>query len=204
VTAGPRRGRPRGGEPAFPEDEVDALLVYGEAAVHAMTGMPCQRYPSSREIASRFGVSHTTIADYAKRKNCLRRRQELTARVRAKADQQLAEVRAKAVVVTNEDFGNLISEAFVAFAENLREKKIRFDSVRDLSELFRMHQAFNTRTAGDAAAVGGLSLEALQSKHREALADRAPPEARGEVLYPANPPATPLDEAPREGTGQRA
>ena len=184
-----RRGRPRRGEPAFPEDQVDALLVYGETALHAKTGSPCQRFPSIREVARRFGVSHTAISEYSRRKNCIQRREELQARIRAKADRQLADIRANAVVITQDDMAKVVSQVFAAFVENLEAKRIRFDTVRDLAVILELHQNLYKTAASEAEAPAGLSLEDLQSTHRGVLAQPASPEVRGDERDASSPPA---------------
>ena len=80
----PRRGgRPRKSEgPRDPYEELDRILVFGEV-------VPCEDgngttvvYPSYRELAERYGVSNSVIAEYAKTHNVQRRRREAQARAR--------------------------------------------------------------------------------------------------------------------------
>jgi hypothetical protein len=207
-----KMGRPRTGADAYPTETVDALLVFGEPSVHPQSGVPCVRYPSIREIAKRFNVSHTTIAEYARRKNCVKRRQELQARTQAKAEQHMAETRAKSIAVTQADCGHMIGELFACFAEHLHEKKIRFDSVRDFAEIYRMHQAFIASTKVEGANLGSLSLEVLQRAHKEISAATSTVEERGELWVPpgaeakaagsVEAPATPPTQPPSEDTGR--
>jgi len=99
-----RGGRPRKGEgPRVPYEDLDRILVFGEV-------VPCEDgngttvyYPSYRQLAERYGVSNSVIAEYAKSHNVQRRRKEAQARIQVKAEQKLVEMRAKAIAVSKDD-----------------------------------------------------------------------------------------------------
>ncbi len=67
--------------PAFPYYEVDRLLVHGEAIENKKGKGASIVYPSYREIADRYEVSHGLIANYARSYNCLNRRKQATMKV---------------------------------------------------------------------------------------------------------------------------
>ena len=98
-----RGGRPRKSEgPRVPYEEVDRVLVFGEV-------VPCEDgngttvvYPSYRELAERYGVSNSVIAEYAKTHNVQRRRREAQARIQAKAENKIVEMRATAIALSKE------------------------------------------------------------------------------------------------------
>lgn len=59
-----------------PYHEVDRLLVFGELVDGPECEPPFVVYPSFRAIARRYGVNHSVIAGYAKRRDCLKRREQ--------------------------------------------------------------------------------------------------------------------------------
>ena len=72
-----RAGRPRKGEgPQINHAELDQLLVFGEPAAPPGGAI---RYPSYRELAARYGVANSVIADYARKNRCQRRQIDLRA-----------------------------------------------------------------------------------------------------------------------------
>jgi hypothetical protein len=94
----PRRGvgRPRKGTgPRINYAELDQLIVFGEPGVDPRCAV---RYPSYRELAVRYGVVTSVIAEYASKHDCQRRRKRAAARIRALADKMQIELRASAQV----------------------------------------------------------------------------------------------------------
>jgi hypothetical protein len=89
--AEPRRspGRPRKAEaPLIPHEELDKLLVFGEAKV-LENGATTTVYPTYRQLAERYGVAPSVIANYAKSRNCLKRRQQAATRVAVRTEEKL-------------------------------------------------------------------------------------------------------------------
>lgn len=118
-----RGGRPRKNEgPRVPYEEVDRLLVFGEV-------IPCDDgsdntqvvFPSYRQLGDRYGVSHTVIAEYAKKRNIQRRRTEAQARIQSKAEQKLIEHRATALALPKDDELRIIDRDLAGFEEALGE-----------------------------------------------------------------------------------
>lgn len=114
-----RGGRPRKSEgPRVPYEEVDRLLVFGEV-------IPCDDgsdntqvvFPSYRQLGDRYGVSHTVIAEYAKKHNIQRRRKEVQARIQSKAEQKLIEHRATALALSKDDELRIIDRYLAGFEE---------------------------------------------------------------------------------------
>lgn len=90
--AGRKRGRPKGGRgPAVPWHRVYRLLVFGEVVLNKVTRRPDVRFPSFRELASRYGVSVSLIANYAAKHQCTKRRGLLHAQMQGQLEQGLLE-----------------------------------------------------------------------------------------------------------------
>lgn len=110
-TAGRKRGRPRGGQgPIVPWQEAERLLVFGEVAIDEMTGRHEVRYPSYRELASRYGVSVSLIATYASKHQCIKRRHENQARTQVQFEELLRKKRAEAGTISIADVIALIDD----------------------------------------------------------------------------------------------
>ncbi|MDH5493789.1 MAG: hypothetical protein OEY14_17695, partial [Myxococcales bacterium] len=86
-----------------PYHEVDRLLVFGELVDGPEGEPPFVVYPSFRAIARRYGVNHSVIAGYAKRRDCLKRLEQAQQRVTARVDDKLVEQRATEVAVGKGD-----------------------------------------------------------------------------------------------------
>lgn len=127
-------------------DELDALLVRGETKIADDTGRSHIVFPSYRDLADRFGTSHTQIARYAKAHNCLERRRQIQSRARAKADEQVTQVLAEAMAFNRTERLKLIDRSLMQYAKALEQGRIRVDSVADLNTLLRLHEAMSART----------------------------------------------------------
>jgi hypothetical protein len=180
-----KAGRRRKGEgPSFPREEVDRLLVHGELVEMPDGNAMHVVYPTYRDIAERFGVAHSIIADYAKQHNCLRRRERVQQRVQIMADTQLAEFRAHQLAVTRDDQVRAIDKFLVKFEEAIEEGRVRTDNPSDYNSMSRL-KAF---LLGDADSrqqlLNGMpSLEELQKAHKQLLEteNELTPAVRGEV-----------------------
>jgi hypothetical protein len=89
-----RAGRPRKGTgPRINYAELDQLIVFGEPGDEPGCAV---RYPSYRELAVRYGVVTSVIAEFASKHDCQRRRKRAAARIRTLADNMQIELRASA------------------------------------------------------------------------------------------------------------
>lgn len=178
-----RGGRPRKSEgPRVPYEEVDRLLVFGEV-------VPCEdgngttvEYPSYRELADRYGVSNSVIADYAKTHNVQRRRREAQARVQAKAEHKLVELRANAIALSKDDELRIIDGYIAGFEKAIAEGRVRFDNPADFNTMVRLKEFVMGNADSRQEIHAALSLDSLQARHRTMIrtVDASPAE-RGEV-----------------------
>ncbi len=178
-----RGGRPRKGEgPRVPYEDLDRILVFGEV-------VPCEDgngttvyYPSYRELAERYGVSNSVIADYAKTHNIQRRRREAQARVQAKAEHKLVELRASAIALSKDDELRIIDGYIAGFEKAIAEGRVRFDNPADFNTMVRLKEFVLGNADSRQEIHAALSLESLQARHRQMIraADTSPAE-RGEV-----------------------
>jgi hypothetical protein len=206
----PRRGgRPRKSEgPRVPYEELDRILVFGEV-------VPCEDgngttviYPSYRELAERYGVSNSVIAEYAKTHNAQRRRREAQARIQAKAENKLVELRAAAIALSKDDELRIIDGYLSGFEKALGEGRVRFDNPADFNTMVRLKEFVMGNADSRQEIHAALSLESLQARHRQAMrvAEVSPAE-RGEVERAALPSAGSEDRLdppahPTEGADQ--
>lgn len=165
-----RGGRPRKGEgPRVPYEDLDRILVFGEV-------VPCEDgngttvyYPSYRELAERYGVSNSVIAEYAKSHNVQHRRKEAQARIQVKAEQKLVEMRAKAIAVSKDDELRIIDTYLIGFETALAENRVRFDNAADFNTMVRLKEFVLGNADSRQEIHAALSLETLQERHRRMM-----------------------------------
>jgi hypothetical protein len=182
-TAQRKLGRPRKSEePALPRNELDKALVFGD--VKALPdGSTMTSYASYRELAERFGVATSLIANYSREHNCLRRRDEAKTRIATKADQKLIELRATAIAVSKDDALKMIDGYLLGFEEALAEGRVRVDNPTDFNTLVRLKEYLMGGADSRQELHASFSLEGLQARHAHALraARETTPAERGEV-----------------------
>jgi hypothetical protein len=163
-------GRPRKGEgPRLPYEEIDRVLVFGDV-------VPCDDgknttvvYPSYRDLGRRYGVSHSLIADYAKKHNCMRRREVAQARIEEKTDQKLVELRATARAMSKDDELRIIDSYLAGFEKALSEGRVRFDNPGDFNTMVRLKEFVQGGADSRQEVHAILSLEELQARHRRMM-----------------------------------
>jgi hypothetical protein len=191
-----RGGRPTKAEgPRVPYEEVDKILVFGEIVPVGRGDETTIYFPSYREIAERYGVSNSVISDYAKSRNVQRRRKEAQARVQAKVEQKVVELRATAIAFSKEDELRIIDSYLAGFEKAIAEERVRFDNPADFNTMVRLKEFVMGNADSRQEINASLSLEVLQTRHRQMMrAVDVSPAERGEVLSTAPPPTQALGE----------
>lgn len=162
-------GRPRKGDgPAFPSEEVDRLLVFGDV-LQDDDGTSRVSYPSYRDLGERFNVAHSLIARYSTQHNCLARRKNAQDRVRQIADTRIVEKRAQDLVVSREHQVRIIDQYLDGFEKAVGEGRVRYDNPGDFNTLCRLRAFLSGEADSRSEVLGGMpTLEDLQRLHREA------------------------------------
>jgi hypothetical protein len=165
---GRRPGRPkRADAPIVPWDTIDKLLVHGEAVRDPKTGQDVLRFPSLAVLAKRYGISRTLIWRYATKAHCYERRTEARAKVLARADEKVIEKLSNARAAATTDVAGIIDTFISGFRKALDDGKVRVDSAADLDRLVRLRELINGNADARNEVTGGLTLEALQGRHRQ-------------------------------------
>jgi len=163
-------GRPRKGEgPRLPYEEIDRILVFGEVVACDDGKNTTVVYPSYRDLGRRYGVSHSLIADYAKKHNCMRRREVTQARIEEKTDQKLVELRATARAMSKDDELRIIDSYLAGFEKALSEGRVRFDNPGDFNTMVRLKEFVQGGADSRQEVHAILSLEELQARHRRMM-----------------------------------
>jgi hypothetical protein len=178
-----RPGRPRKAEaPLVPYEEVDRLLVYGEATM-LETGAAATVYPTHRQLAERYGVSPSIIAGYAQSRNCRQRREQAAARMAKRTEDKLVELRSEAIAVGESRLVQMIDTFLLNFEKALEEGRVRSDNPTDVNTLARL-KVFILGGADSRQEVRTmLSLESLQERHARMMREQrdATPEMGGVI-----------------------
>lgn len=155
--------------PRVPYDVVDRVLVQGEV-VQLKDGTQTVTFPTYRELADRYGVAMSNIAEYARRHNVLQRRKALQDRVSDRVEEKLVELRAKAAAMTKDDVVRIVDSYILKFAKAIEEDKVRLDTIADLNVAIRARE-FLMGNAESRSEVHSfvLKLDELQERHREAV-----------------------------------
>jgi hypothetical protein len=184
-----KNGRPAKGDgPKVNYQELDRLLVLGELANPPDGGEPAVFFPSYRELAKRYGVSHSVVADYAKKHDCLRRRERAQERLLAKTEEKLLELRAEAIAFSKGDAVATIDSYLAHFREAVADGRVRVDNPTDFNTMLRLKEFILGGADSRQEVHAALSLEDLQARHREMLKaiEASNEDERGSVLGDAN------------------
>ena len=201
----PKGRPPKNAPPTFPRDEADSLLVHGETAKCADGENTTVRYPSHAELANRFSVSRTLISRFSREKNCVRRRKEAQVRARQQADRHMVELRAKSIVISQDETVSIIDEYLEQFLEAVKEGRVRADNPADFNTMVRLKEFVMGGPDSRSEVHAKLSLETIQERHRQMVrVSRATPEVRGELeasrsnAPPSRRSAAPPQNVPRQ------
>ena len=165
-----KNGRPRKGQgPQVPYEELDRILVFGEVVKCEDGENSTVQFPSYRTLALRYGVSHSLVAHYSKKHDCLRRREEAQARIAAKADQRLVELRANAIAMSRDDAVRIIDSYLLNFEKALAEGRVRFDNPGDFNTMLRLKEFILGGADSRQEIHESLSLESIQERHRRMM-----------------------------------
>jgi len=207
-------GRPKKADPPrIAYHELDRLLVFGDIVDGEDGRGPAIHYPSYRDLAKRYAVSHSVIAGYAQKHDCLRRREAAKDRVNARTDDKLVELRATELVTGKVRALDAIDAFLRAFGQALAEGRVRVDSVTDFNVMIRLKEFLEGGPDSRHEVHASLSLDELQRRHREMLRRTAEggglPELTGrnevdagDQDVPENPPARAFEMPPRKANGQ--
>ncbi|WP_002634530.1 hypothetical protein [Myxococcus hansupus] len=136
-----------------------------------------------RELAERFGVATSLVANYSKEHNCLRRREEAKTRIATNADQKRIELRANAIAVSKDDALEMIDGYLLGFEETRSEGRVRVDNPTDFNPMVRLKDFVMGGADSRQALHATLSVDGLRARHTQALraARETTPAERGEV-----------------------
>lgn len=199
----PKGGRPHKGDaPLISYEELDRILVFGEV-VECEKGFPTTVYPTYRQLAERYGVAHSVIADYAKSRNTMKRREEAKARLAIRTEEKLIEERATALAVGKDDIVRIIDNYILRFEKALDEGRVRTDNPTDVNTMARLKEFLLGGADSRQELHGTFSLERLQERYARASREHrdAPKELTGVVEGSGSPPAADreTDQQPTDG-----
>lgn len=181
-------GRPRKADPPrLPYEEIDRLLVHGEVTPTRDGRDTTVVYPSYRELGDRYGVSNSAIALYSKSHNCIRRRKTAQARVTVEVDKKLVEMRSNAIAVTHDDQIRMIDSYLLKFEKAIADGRMRFDNPSDFNTLCRLKEFLLGGADSRQEIHAALSLEDLQSRHRQMMKDIESSSSAERGLYHEHP-----------------
>jgi len=161
------RGRPsKADAPIVPWNDVDRLLVFGETAKDEASGTEAMRFPSFREVATRYGVSKSLVGKYATKHNCLKRREENRLREQIRFETEVVKKRAKARALSTDEEVRIIDDYLRGFDEALAEGRVRYDNPGDFNTMLRLKEFKLGRADSRQEIHGVLTLEEIQARHR--------------------------------------
>ena len=162
-------GRPyRFDSPNTPWNEIDRLLVLGES-MELPDGTQSTRYPALRELARRYGISHTALVKYAQDHHCERRRETARQRLLDKTEEKIIELRSTALAVSKDDALRMIDKYLLKFEEALDEDRVRYDSPGDFNTMLRLKEFVQGGPDSRQETTTTISLETLQERHARML-----------------------------------
>jgi hypothetical protein len=135
VAARARGRRTTGTEKQFDETLLEKLLVFGE-----FTGGDDarHRYPSYRELAERFGLSHASVHRFARRRNCLERRTGSGALERPRGPDAPPTAPVVAPSITDQRLYPSVREIAFDWVAAVKRGEVRIANAAELDRLLRL------------------------------------------------------------------
>jgi len=214
-----KTGRPKKADPPrIAYHELDRLLVFGELVDDGSGRGPATVFPSYRELAKRYSVSHSVIAAYSSRHDCLRRREGAMQRIDARTDDKLVELRATTLAEAKARIIEVVDRFIAEFETALREGRVRVDSVSDFNLMVRLREYLQGGPDSRQEVRATLSLDELQRRYREmlrrtvesggmpevtgAIPQRPPSSVLADQIGAEKPPARAFEVPSREASGR--
>lgn len=172
-------GRPsKSGEPKVSWDEIDELLVHGEKEELGI------HYPSFRELAKRFQISHSSVSRYSKHHNCLERREKAKNATQILTDFKLSDLRADEIALKRSDLIRAVERFLLKFEKAIIEDRVRCDNPTDYNVMSRLWELLRGNADEDTGTVAGITLEQIEERYKEMqkMWDESTPEMRGVVV----------------------
>ena len=129
-------------------------------------------YPTYRELAEKYGVAPSVIADYAKSHNTMHRRKYGEHRIEARRDEKIIEARATAEAIRSPRCSRSRRVPHLSPGRRSGEGRVRTDSPADVNTLIRSSRSRAVPTAGGDPPHA--SLEVLSERHERYLRDLSP------------------------------
>ncbi|HET9621187.1 MAG TPA: hypothetical protein VFP84_07465 [Kofleriaceae bacterium] len=169
-----RPGRPRRADaPKVPWESVRRALVFGEREVDPVTGDERVHFPSLAVLADRYGVSRTLMWKFAHKERVYERRTEAKLKAQARFEDKVIEKLADARATATVDVIAVVDQFLLRFETDLREGRVKTDSAADFDRLARLRELMSGSSDARIDLQGGLTLEAIQSRHRTVRAQVA-------------------------------
>jgi hypothetical protein len=158
-----KQGRPRRGEtPKVPWDEIEKAYVCGETLNQQDDGSFERRYPSIRDLATRFGVHRSLIGYHCRRHNWPDQRLRFRDSVRTEIHQSETKARA----ISTEEVVWILDRYIEKFREAVESGHVRVDSISDFNVAARLKQFLLGGADSRQEIQGAITLEEIQARHR--------------------------------------
>jgi hypothetical protein len=163
TSTGRGTGRPKGRhDPDINWEAIEADYVWGETISKREDGTYVRKYPTLVQIGDKHGISKSLVHYYAKKHGWEDRRLRAISTTKEEFDKEMSKSRARETVEAME----VLDEWLLAFAENVRLKKVRADSIGDLNTVVRLKQFLKGDADSRSEQKVVVSLETLQARHR--------------------------------------
>jgi hypothetical protein len=163
TSTGRGTGRPKGRhDPDINWEAIEADYVWGETISKRADGTYVRKYPTLVQIGDKHGISKSLVHYYAKKQGWEDRRLRAISTTKEEFDKEMSKSRARETVEAME----VLDEWLREFAENVRLKKVRADSIGDLNTVVRLKQFLKGEADSRSEQKVVVSLETLQTRHR--------------------------------------
>lgn len=148
--------------------ELERLLVCGEELTDSK-GLVSIHYPSTRELAERCGVTHSTIARFAREHDCYHRRELLRTRLLNRVEYKITERRAQTLADARTHVLEAVDLLVLQFRQAIEQKTVRCESIADFNVLARLREFLAGGPDQRAELQNNLSLESLQTRYLQSM-----------------------------------
>ena len=159
-----------------------------------------RKYPSMAQIADKLRVSLSTISYHSRRGNWLERRQRFVLQLQSELDSEVAKSRG----LTLGDVAAMTDTFISKFGKAIENDAIKRATIADLERAVKLKQWVEREAAAPSGANVGLSLEALQARHKKVREQARQLDARLAGIIPGRTEREAVDAGGEEESALRA